>query len=180
MGSVVEAHGLSCPTACGVLVPRPGIEPTSPALEGRFLSMDHQGSPLMGFYWRSKFESSCLLSPLNEEILDLVFFWLAWPNFRGDGLPLGRRSPPLGELDKAGRKQEGDNLIKEKRDPFLSQDPCHQEAAGPQAPGRVSGWHAQGFGPCLMFQTHRPFVDWVLRKAQHSQGMLEMFFYLFI
>ena len=28
--SVFVAHGLSCPTACGILVPRPGIEPMSP------------------------------------------------------------------------------------------------------------------------------------------------------
>ena len=43
----IEVYGLlyscgswaynSCPVACGILVPRPGIEPTSPALEGRFL-----------------------------------------------------------------------------------------------------------------------------------------------
>ena len=26
--------GLSCPVACGVLVPRPGIKPVSPAVEG--------------------------------------------------------------------------------------------------------------------------------------------------
>ena len=32
MGSVVVAHGPSCPAACGILVPRPGIELTSPAL----------------------------------------------------------------------------------------------------------------------------------------------------
>ena len=34
--SVVVAHGLSCPAACGILVPPPGIKPTSPALEGFF------------------------------------------------------------------------------------------------------------------------------------------------
>ena len=34
--SSVVVGGLSCPTACGVLVPGPGLEPTSPALEGRF------------------------------------------------------------------------------------------------------------------------------------------------
>ena len=28
--------GLSCPVACGALVPQPGIEPASPALEGGF------------------------------------------------------------------------------------------------------------------------------------------------
>ena len=28
--------GLSCPAACGILVPPPRIEPTSPALEGGF------------------------------------------------------------------------------------------------------------------------------------------------
>ena len=31
------AQGLSCPSACGILIPRPGIEPVSPALEGGFL-----------------------------------------------------------------------------------------------------------------------------------------------
>ena len=30
--------GLSSPTVCGVLVPRPGIEPASPALEDGFLT----------------------------------------------------------------------------------------------------------------------------------------------
>ena len=35
--SVVEAHGLSCPAACGV--PGEGIKFMSPALAGRFLTM---------------------------------------------------------------------------------------------------------------------------------------------
>ena len=35
--SLIAAHRLSCPTACGILFPRPGIEPLSPALEGRSL-----------------------------------------------------------------------------------------------------------------------------------------------
>ena len=33
--SLVVACGLSCPAACGILVPQPGIKPMSPALEGR-------------------------------------------------------------------------------------------------------------------------------------------------
>ena len=37
-GSVVAAHGFSCSVTCGILVPRPVIEPTSPALQGRFLT----------------------------------------------------------------------------------------------------------------------------------------------
>ena len=32
MGSVVVARGLSCPAACEILLPWPGIEPVSPAL----------------------------------------------------------------------------------------------------------------------------------------------------
>ena len=36
VASFVVVGGFSCPTACGVLVPGPGLEPTSPALEGRF------------------------------------------------------------------------------------------------------------------------------------------------
>ena len=34
MSSIAVAHGLSCPVACGILVPQLGIEPASPALEG--------------------------------------------------------------------------------------------------------------------------------------------------
>ena len=37
-GSVVAARGLSCHGACGLLVPQPGIELASPALEGGFLT----------------------------------------------------------------------------------------------------------------------------------------------
>ena len=42
-GSVVVAHGLSCPTACGILVPLPGIESASPALEGEFVTTGPPG-----------------------------------------------------------------------------------------------------------------------------------------
>ena len=38
-GSVVAVHRLSYPLACGL--PRPGMEPISPALAGRFLTLDH-------------------------------------------------------------------------------------------------------------------------------------------
>ena len=31
-------EGLRCPTACGILVPQPGMEPECPASEGRFLT----------------------------------------------------------------------------------------------------------------------------------------------
>ena len=36
VGWVVEAHGLSCSMEGGILAPRPGIEPVSPALQGGF------------------------------------------------------------------------------------------------------------------------------------------------
>ena len=39
----VSACGLSCPEACGILIPQPGIEPASPALEGRFLTTGPPG-----------------------------------------------------------------------------------------------------------------------------------------
>ena len=57
--SVVVAHGLSCPTICGILVPRSGTERTSPALAGRFLTLDHQGNPPSCFSrWLTLFASS--------------------------------------------------------------------------------------------------------------------------
>ena len=38
--------GLSCPPACGILVPRPGIKPTTFALEGGFLTTGPPGKSL--------------------------------------------------------------------------------------------------------------------------------------
>ena len=37
-GSLAVGQGLSCPTARGILVPQPGVGPTSLALEGEFLT----------------------------------------------------------------------------------------------------------------------------------------------
>ena len=42
--------GLSCPAACGILVPGPGIKLTSPTLESRFLiTGPSRKSPFIGF-----------------------------------------------------------------------------------------------------------------------------------
>ena len=43
--SLVLVHGLSCFAAYGILVPRSGIDPKSPALRGGFLTPDPQRSP---------------------------------------------------------------------------------------------------------------------------------------
>ena len=43
VGSVVTVQGPSGPTACGILIPRPGIELVSPALAGRFLTTGRPG-----------------------------------------------------------------------------------------------------------------------------------------
>ena len=49
-GSVVRVHGLSFHEACGILVPQPGIEPASPALEGRFFTTEPPGKFLSVSY----------------------------------------------------------------------------------------------------------------------------------
>ena len=45
-GSVVVVSRLSCFVACGILVPQPGIEPESPALEGEVLTTRPPGKSL--------------------------------------------------------------------------------------------------------------------------------------
>ena len=45
-GSVVVAHGLSCPETCGIFIPRPGIKSVSPSLAGRFLTTGPPGESL--------------------------------------------------------------------------------------------------------------------------------------
>ena len=44
--SSCRAWALSYPWACGILVPRPGIEPESPELPGRFLTTGPPGQPI--------------------------------------------------------------------------------------------------------------------------------------
>ena len=53
MGSVVAVWGLSCPVACGIFVPQPGVEPTCPALQRGFLTTEQLGKSLHGevFKW---------------------------------------------------------------------------------------------------------------------------------
>ena len=48
--SLGMACGLSCPAACGILVPQPGVEPVSPALRDGFLTTGPPGKPLYVFY----------------------------------------------------------------------------------------------------------------------------------
>ena len=43
--SVFGALGLSCSMTCGILVLRPGIEPTSPGFQGRFFIAGPPGKP---------------------------------------------------------------------------------------------------------------------------------------
>ena len=44
--SLVVKHGLSFPVACGLLVPTPGMEPASPAVEGGLLTTGQPGKSL--------------------------------------------------------------------------------------------------------------------------------------
>ena len=46
-GSPAAARGLSCSEACGILVPPPGIEPPSPALQHGLLTTGPPGKSLM-------------------------------------------------------------------------------------------------------------------------------------
>ena len=46
MDSLFVTCGLSCPTACEILVPRPGVEAVSPVLHGAFLITGPSGKSL--------------------------------------------------------------------------------------------------------------------------------------
>ena len=59
-GSVVATHQLSCPMACGILVPQPGIKSEAPALEGGFLTPEPPEKSSSGLF------TLCLLLPVPE------------------------------------------------------------------------------------------------------------------
>ena len=50
VGSEIVAHGLSCPMACGSLIPGPGIKSMSPALAGGFLTIGPLGKSYHLFF----------------------------------------------------------------------------------------------------------------------------------
>ena len=58
------AWGLGCTVARGIIVPQPGIQPESPVLEGRFLSMGPPGKSLLG---STCGPGVCLLRSLVEQ-----------------------------------------------------------------------------------------------------------------
>ena len=75
-GSVVVAHGLSCPGACGNLVPRPGIKPVSPALEGGFLPNGPPGKAQEGICFKETVSSDLSpypsgLASIGQEVVHL-------------------------------------------------------------------------------------------------------------
>ena len=75
-GSEVATHGLSCPTACGILVPQSGIEPTSPAFKGRFLTTGSAGKSLVShlFYQRILYSQVLHLEYLiSNASIEMVF-----------------------------------------------------------------------------------------------------------
>ena len=69
MGSLVVECRFSCPATCEILVPQPGIGPTSPALEGRFSTT---GSPekFLGAEFEPEFRL-CSGKDIREEEMEL-------------------------------------------------------------------------------------------------------------
>lgn len=66
------AHRLSCSTTCGIVVPGPGIEPSSHTLKGRFLTTGPAGKALCTYVieWQC-FVVLAVLFPYNV----FVSFW---------------------------------------------------------------------------------------------------------
>ena len=65
-------RGLNCPESCGILVPRPGTKPTSPLLEGGFLTTGPPGkSPFNQFGWAFLL---VLLVCLSWSFRNLIFY----------------------------------------------------------------------------------------------------------
>ena len=85
-GLFTVARVLSCPKACGILVPQPGIEPTSPALEGRFPTTGPPG----------KFSEFLF----NWEAFHQLFCILYWWKVKGGHKPIGQGQVSLWNKEK--------------------------------------------------------------------------------
>jgi hypothetical protein len=77
MGPAVPT-GLSCPVARGMLVPRPEIEPVSPAWNrGTLNHLDHQGSPCTHLSWQKPLgRADIKIWDLTAQLENWNVFWL--------------------------------------------------------------------------------------------------------
>ena len=92
VGSVVAVHRLSCPEARGILAPRPGIEPMSPALAGRFLTTGPPGKSCLHFLIRGERRESTSSARVGFLLrLSTTLRIKATPSQLGDFL-IGRRT----------------------------------------------------------------------------------------
>ena len=76
---------LSCPVTCGILVPWPGIEPTSHKLEGRFFTTGPSGKPLNPQHSWCLLSVSKIAKPLFPQALRTLC--LKWPAQQLSGGP---------------------------------------------------------------------------------------------
>jgi len=89
-GSIVVPHGFSCPVAGGILVPRPGIKPTSPPLEGEFLTTGPQGK-----FQILNFEKTVSGHLHLSKLLLQSFSWCLMSIFKTNDDQRGRMGTPL-------------------------------------------------------------------------------------
>ena len=69
IGSVIVAHRLSCPGACGIFLDQ-GMEFVSPALQGRFSTTGSPGKPNICYTMKSQSFAMKHMSVLQPRALD--------------------------------------------------------------------------------------------------------------
>ena len=78
MGSVVVVLRLSHPAAYGILIPWPGIEPMSPALEGRFLTTGPPGNFLNLDSWPRTSDALLILPGSHTSLIHSLSHHSKW------------------------------------------------------------------------------------------------------
>ena len=74
--SLLVVHRLSGSIACGILVPQPGIEPESPALEGEFLTPGPPGKSHFVYFYSVACDSSQTTQTYESDLayISLLFY----------------------------------------------------------------------------------------------------------
>ena len=81
MDFLAVALRLSCPASYEILVSQPGTEPTTSALQGRFLPLHHQESPSRVCFDKQKFKIFSAISYIRFSFLWLIFSTLLYNFF---------------------------------------------------------------------------------------------------
>lgn len=142
--------------SCGIWIPRPGIEPTPSALEGKVLTLGPPGKSLFHCFGAFRF---LFFTPMNMNIL--MNKWLFISTYRSLGLDPGNGTIGLeGTSRVCSFTQMSSGFQKDSTAPAISGNACFSVLARPEDRVVQTGHECQEWRSVTAVQRHPWCLHW--------------------